>query len=328
MSPLDPQYIGELPPETTGGLTFHLPMEMAALRDAGASPAVLAARSAARLAEAFAAGMVDPPAYRWALGRYRATADGLLSPEAAARAAAVRDLDPLADGLAGAAFHGLIRLGYGAWQQDVHEVARGLAYLRTRRQVLGGGGNGEDGGARAADLPPTPEPSAAADLPPYDQRDGLTVFTMLDLAAGSHDCACTPSGDTPAALAARAAHLVLRNPSSFVSVHALTGLHALVEVERCAGEPLRRWWQVFAAAQRACALVVESGPPEALAGYDGRLGPANTMDEIVTAAIASNETHDVKLAVALRRLVGFGVLPADLACEVGRARLAAPQLDG
>ena len=134
--PLELDDIEDLPPELTGALTFHLPLELAALELAGADPAVLQARTERRLAEAFRAGLVDPPLYRWAVDHYRPVADRLLATDPDVRRAALADIESLADGLAGAAFHGLIRLGYGLWRRRPGEVARGLAYLRSRRQVL------------------------------------------------------------------------------------------------------------------------------------------------------------------------------------------------
>ena len=120
-------------------LTFHLPLEVAALELAGASAEVVAARVAQRLADAYAEGLVDPPLYRWAVEHYRPVADQLLSPDRHERERGFAGIDALGPGLAGAGFHGLIRLGYGLWRRRPGEVARGLAYLRTRRQVLAGG---------------------------------------------------------------------------------------------------------------------------------------------------------------------------------------------
>lgn len=322
---LDDHAIAELPPELSGALTFHLPMELAALRDAGAPAAVLAARTEARLAEAFRTGLVDPPLYRWAVRRYETAARDLVSGDPARVAGALDDVAPLAAGLAGAAFHGLIRLGYGAWAGDAAEVARGLAYLRTRRQVLAAG----DATCREASDP-------VLDLPPMDERDGVTVFDLLNVAAGAHACTDPAArAATPRALAAAATGAARRNPSSFVAVHAVTGLHALCELEVCVrGEvlggarpaALEPWWDHLALAVRACSLVLESGPPEAVAAYDGAHGPVDGIDSLVRASVHSAETHDVKLAVALRRLVAFGLLDEQEACEVGLARLGAATL--
>lgn len=311
-----------------GGLTFHLPMELAALRDAGASDAVCRARSDERLAEAWQAGLVDPPLYRWAVERYRATAADLLADDPARVARALHDIAPLASGLAGAAFHGLIRTGYGVWRGDAGEVARGLAYLRTRRQVLTSSDDVRAPRVDAADALDMLDD----DLPAASGRAGVTVFDLLNLVAGTR--ACTHSGllaATPRALAVAATALVRRNPSSFVAVHAATGLHAVCELHaRVAGPPNRDeaapaatavWWRHLETAVRACTLLVESGPPEGVPAYDGGRGAVDDIESLVQAAVRSDETHDVKLAVALRRLVGFGLLSEQEAVEVGLARL-------
>ncbi len=312
-----------------GGLTFHLPMELVALRDAGATDDVILARRSERLAEAYAEGLVDPPLYRWAVGRYTSTARALLSQDPDRATVAVADIEPLADGLAGAAFHGLIRLGYGAWQRDAGEIARGLGYMRTRRQVLATPVTSERGDSNQ---------HGAVDLPPPAERVGATVFDLLNLAAGTIESS-TPD-DVPVgrarSLGLAAAALVRRNPSSFVAVHALTGFHALCELHLLvAGDapnadtaqaPSASWWTSYSTALRACKLLVESEPPEALAGYDNSLGVVNSIDDLVAAAVKSNETHDVKLSVSLRRLVRFGIFAEDEACAIGIARLAAGQL--
>ena len=334
-SHLDGDAIAELPPEMPGGLTFHLPMELVALRDAGATDDIVLARRNERLAEAYAEGLVDPPLYRWAVGRYGPTASALLSQDPDRASAAVAEIEPLADGLAGAAFHGLIRLGYGAWQRDASEIARGLGYMRTRRQVL------------AAPVQTSNVPSrnrSSVDLPSSEKRAGATVFDLLNLAAGTVECSTPDDSRSPTArsLGLAAGALVQRNPSSFVAVHALTGFHALCELHLLvAGDapngtaqapngtaqaPSPAWWMSYATALRACRLLVESEPPEAVAGYDDALGTVNTIDDLVAAAVRSNETHDVKLAVSLRRLVRFGLFSEAEACSIGVSRLAAAHL--
>jgi hypothetical protein len=324
--------IFDLSPETTAGLTFHLPMELVALRDAAAPEETIKKRKQERLHDAQAEGLTDPPMYRWAVRRYTDTAQRLLSGN---DRAAVEEIEPLAEGLAGAAFHGLIRLGYGAWQRDEAEIARGLAYLRTRRQVLA------SPSSTPSSLGLTEDTGLAirSDLPGPAERDGVTVFDLLNLAAGTGLCAAPDAhvADTPRALGLAAMALVRRNPSSFVAVHAATGFHALCEVELLlsgvAPSPhvmptsnMNAWWSAYAIALRACTLLVESAAPDALPGYDDGYGVVTDIESLVTASINSDDTHDVKLAVALRRLVRFGLLTDAEATEVGIARLAAEQL--
>jgi hypothetical protein len=330
--------IFDLSPETTGGLTFHLPMELVALRDAGAANDTIDRRKSERLREAQKDGLTDPPLYRWAVRRYTETAQRLLSGD---DTAAVRNIEPLAEGLAGAAFHGLIRLGYGAWQRDEAEITRGLAYLRTRRQVLASPSNTRDFTEQGTEAPIAVDTAQAirADLPAPSERDGVTVFDLLNLAAGTGSCGApdTNHADTPRALALAAMALVRRNPSSFVAVHAATGFHALCEVElllsgvtpaahEMPSAHTNVWWNAYAVALRACTVLVESGAPDALPGYDDRYGVVTNIETLVAASIRSADTHDVKLAVALRRLVHFGLLADNEATEIGVARLAAEQL--
>jgi hypothetical protein len=293
----------ELPPETSGALTFHLPLEVFALEHAGASAEIIEARIAEGLADAYRSGLVDPPVYRWAVEHYGPVARRLLSASAEERAAAFAEVATVGEGLAGAAFHGLIRLGYGALRRDEDEIARGLAYLRTRRQVLRGPDFGEP---RAAAMP------TGADL------DGVTVFDQLSLAAaaGGDDLADADRAlPSAAALAAGAAALVRHDASSFVSVHAMTGLHALAEVhhlvtgappvDRLDDSVLRSWWRAYGIALQACTLLVLATPEVGLTDCAPSFTDTPSM---LAAAVASGDTHSVKLAVAMHRLVEFGVL--------------------
>jgi hypothetical protein len=339
--------IGALPPEMTGGLTFHLPMELVALRDAGASDTECAVLRNERLREAWAVGLIDPPMYRWAVERYRETAAELLSNDHSTATRALHDIEPLAEGLAGAAFHGLIRLGYGLWQRNTDEVARGLAYLRTRRQVLGSPPAASPGGtAGTAGTAATAEPAGQAtshatghataqtlsDLPSEAEQAGVTVFDLLNIAAGSSNGNVAHESDTgsPASqrrLVTHAVALVHRNPQSFVAVHALTGVHALCELQQIAGDHvLKTWWEAYAVAQRACSILVQTTAPDTPVAYDSRYGPIRNVGELVVASIQSGETHDVKLAVALRRLMSFGLLTEAEAVQTGTTRIASGQL--
>ncbi len=296
-------------------------MEVQALEHAGADRSVIESRVEAGIAEAFAAGLIDPPLYRWAVDHYGPTASALLSAEPTVRQNAFHPILPLGEGLAGAAFHGLIRMGYASWRRDEAELARGLAYLRTRRQVLNAGVVGDD---------------VRADLPPADLRDGLTVFDLLSVVAGAGTSSRTVAGRTLRSAAADAAGLVRRNPSSFVAVHALTGLHAMCEVHRlvCPDEIFDRWeaactapwWTAYLIAGAACAALTETQPPEEIASYDGSHGSVASLDSLVAASIHTGDTHDVKTAVSLRRLVEFGLLDEAEALDTGLSRLAAGML--
>ena len=337
---LDLEAIEDLPPELTGALTFHLPLEVAALELAGASPEVIAARVAQRLAEAYAEGLVDPPLYRWAVEHYRPVADQLLSPDQHERERGFAAIDALGPGLAGAGFHGLIRLGYGLWRRRPGEVARGLAYLRTRRQVLAGGL-----GSGILVMPGTPEVSGfsgmpgVAGMPGVPERAGVAVFDLMNLAAGVENPAAFLPGAGPVTvqrLASTALGLVRRNPSSFVAVHTVTALHALVELashRSPPGEPgvlevtqpieglaLPAWWWAYAVAVGVAVLLMDPLPPEAVAAPSPRL---DTAERLLAASVDSGETHDLKVVLALVRLHRFGVIAMHDVVQVGAIRLAA-----
>ncbi len=320
-TPLPLRSILELPPEMSGALTFHLPLEVFALQDAGASDEVIDDRICHGLAEAYRSGLVDPPLYRWAVEHHRPVAAGLLSSSLAERVAAFRSVVSVGEGLVGAAFHGLIRTGYGALRRDADELARGLAYLRTRRQVLQGPAG-----------PTDPATVGVAAMPPPAVMDGTTVFDQLSMAAGAGgDDELTDTGrplPAIAALAARAADLIRHDAGSFVSVHAMTGLHGLAEVHALVtgaapaddldASVLSSWWRAYAIGLRACSLVVSATP------YVGRTDCAPVFTDTPTfmaAAIESGDTHSVKLAVAMRRLVGFGVLDEATTWELGALKL-------
>lgn len=313
-------FVRGLPPEHRERLTFHLPLEVQALEVAGADRDLIADRVERRLPAAFASSLVDPPMFRWAERHYGGVGEGLLAPGADDRRRAFEQILALGPGLAGGAFHPLIRFGYGALRRDAHEITRGLAYLRVRRQVL------------FARPVRTADPSELG-MPTPEELDGTSVFDQLDLVAGEQ--ALLGDGPEPplpsvAELARTATELVLRDPGSFIAIHTVTGLHGLVEVDRLVtgrddlaelpSDPLlSSWWRAMADAITACAVLVRpadgpSLPPSAL---------PHDLDALVARAVTSPEVHDLKISVSLRRLAALGVVPATRALEVGAAKLAA-----
>jgi hypothetical protein len=239
------------------------------------------------------------------------------------------------------------------WQRNTDEVARGLAYLRTRRQVLGSPREANPGvtagtvgtvGTAAEGAPAEPAGQATShatgqgtgqavsDLPSEAEQAGVTVFDLLNIAAGSSNGNVAHESETgsPASqrrLVTHAVALVQRNPQSFVAVHALTGVHALCELQQTAGDQvLKSWWEAYAVAQRACSILVQTTAPDTPVAYDSRYGPIRNVGELVVASIKSGETHDVKLAVALRRLMNFGLLTEAEAVQTGTTRIASGQL--
>jgi hypothetical protein len=313
-----------LPPEHAERLTFHLPLEVQALEVAGASRDVIVQRVEQRLPPAFAASLVDPPLFRWAESHYRDVGERLASDDLGTRRQGFEHVVALGPGLAGGAFHPLIRLGYGALRSDPHEIARGLAYLRVRRQVLFG-------------QPPHPIAPEEVEMPTPAELEGTSVFDQLDLVAGERSFFAGGRADhrlpEVASLCATAMSLVRRDPGSFIAIHTVTGLHALVEVDHLltgrselGGVPddplLDAWWRAMTDAIAACAVIVRATPPSM---PTRPLVEHRSLPALVKASIESCEVHDLKLSVALSRLVELGVAEEGDALAVGAAKLAATE---
>lgn len=312
-----------LPPDHAHGLTFHLPLEIQALEYAGADPALIADRIDQRLPRAFADSLVDPPLYRWAEAHYLEVGERLASEDIEERRRGFETIVSLGPGLAGAAFHPIIRMAYGALRADAHEMTRGLAYLRTRREVLFAG--------RPREVVP-----GDVVMPSPQDLEGISVFEQIDFVSGEPAFFAGPGeeGDLPevAALCTKAMGLVRRDPGSFIAIHTVTGLHALAEIahhlsgrRELGGVPddplLEPWWQAMSAAIAAGAIVLEATPP---APPTPIIDYAN-LESLVAAGIGSPEVHDLKLSVSLSRLVELGIATEREALEVGATKLAATE---
>lgn len=313
--PSDLTWLYDLPPEKTGALTFHLPLELQAMRALGVSAEDLRNHAAGPLKEAFAAGLIDPPLYRWAMTQYERPATVLMSSDASCLIDIWKELEPLGEGLAGAAFHGLIRLGYGAYHGQQEELVRGLAYMRCRRQVLF---------SQQELSMPTHKPSGACSkVPSVDS----TIFDKLNIVSG--DPWVLNAGDRSdpipdhKILAGIALVQLRRAPQSFIAVHSLTGLHALVEFECFMNQRIKvsldSWWRAYLLALRVMVAILdaESHEPPAISGR------ITSMDELAAGAIKTGETHCIKVAVALQRLVEEKLIDEKAALAAGEAQLTA-----
>lgn len=309
-----------LPPDHAHGLTFHLPLEVQALEYAGADKELIADRINQRLPEAFAESLVDPPLYRWSESHYRGVGERLASDDIEQRRRGFAQIVSLGPGLAGAAFHPVIRMAYGALRSDAREMARGLAYLRTRREVLFAG------------RPRHVSPGDVV-MPGPEDLDGISVFEQIDFVSGEPAFFPGPGeeGELPelAALCTQGMDLVRRNPGSFIAIHTLTGLHALAEIAHhlsgrrdLGGVPddplLEAWWQAMTNAIATCAIVLGAMPPE----LPPTVKEYTNFESLVGAGIHSPEVHDLKLSVALSRLVELGIANERDALEVGAIKLA------
>lgn len=319
-----PRLILGLPPEHQERLTFHLPLEIQALEVAGAAEDVVRDRIEQRLPPAFRNSLVDPPLFRWAESHYMDVAERLCSSDQETRRRAFSEVSALGAGLAGGAFHPLIRFGYGVLRSDPHEIARGLAYLRVRRQVLFPG--------HAPSLHPTD-----LAMPTPQELEGTSVFDQLDLVAGEQALFHHEDQSSELApvteLCKRACELVNHDPASFIAVHTVTGLHGLVEVDRLVSgrrdagdspdDPLMaNWWRAMSDAITASSILVKASPPAPRARP---VVSQRHMESLVSASVESCEVHDLKISVSLARLVELGVTTEQEALATGAAKLSATE---
>lgn len=221
-----------------------------------------------------------------------------------------RTLDVLGPSLAGAAFHGAIRVGHAvrALARDsspvrLDELARALAYASSRDERLPP--------ALPADLPPLFLSEALAILPSAPDAlvhvPGLITGTLLARAT-AHPTLRAVAGrlrldDDPAKAAAElrraAVHLLVEgesHPASlFTLLHGVTGMDAV-----CALVPHLR-------PEAAQALVGAAGHAllAVRVGYVGRLAaralppPREPFAALVARAVATLDDHAIKLAAAL-----------------------------
>lgn len=287
--------------EYGASLSTHRPMALVALWRLGATPARLeafAAQYERRLqpmppAEPWPPGdpwpdrLGDPrawPLYRHLFAQWLAHEGADMLPQALPR---------LLQGAGAAAFHGLIRTAYAIEAAHPAELADALAYWACRWLDLGGAVASTASGASA-----TADPAALlAGLRPAPAASGLVVHRM-QAAAGSRgfDRAVAAlridAGSTLPRLARLAARLHARS-GDFMALHLVTSAQALrvllphIDPDDVPAA-LAAYWRAYAAGVVAAAL-----PP-------GRAPVARPWDELVAAALASDDEHLVKLVDAAR----------------------------
>lgn len=298
----------EFDAEYGASLSTHRPMALAALWRLGATPADLeafAARYERRLqpmppAESWPAGdpwadrLGDPrawPAYRDLFARWLAHEGADMLPQVLPR---------LLRGVGAAAFHGLIRTAYALEAAHPAELADALAYWACRWLDLGEPAPGT--ATRAA--PGTAAPAAQAEpapllaaLRPGPAAAGLIVHRMQAAVsapgferavAGLHIDA---AGTLPR-LARLAARLYARS-GDFTALHLVTSAQALRVVlahvdPDDAPRALASYWRAFVAGVVAAGLA------------PGRAPAARPWEQLVAAALASDDEHLVKLVDAAR----------------------------
>ena len=301
-------------PEYGEGLSTHLPMALHALHSLGAPPARLQA-----LFDRIAPGLQPcGPAWRTAppmLGRiddfeaWRALLEAELANDGQP-ALLARHLPRLMPGVAGVAFHGLIRTAHGLAAGHSGELLSGLAYWAARYAPL-----------LPADAGPTTATATlSAAAAPSATRGGLALpdwlaalqalrppgGTPARLIAGRMQAWAQVPGFGPAAsalrieadtLAALARHAALLYAASgnFTVLHLVTGCQALRQLLPWLAEPapaLRQFSIAAAAALRASGWPgLKMTPP---------IAPPAGWPDTVAAAIAANDEHVIKLVAACR----------------------------
>ena len=296
---------------TAQQLSNHLPMALVALHRLGATDARLvefASLYRDRLAPipdadtvATFDGWLAARGRRGSYGAVRTYLDASIVDDGV-DAVVRRCVAHLADGISGAAFHGLIRLAYALESRSDARVAAGLAYLTEVYQSLGHRGQSE---------PWTDDPLLAlrrlSDVEVLQRlaRSGNIGQRMRQVAAhpsfaGVVDWLAV-SRETPARLTSAAAALFAAT-DDFTALHAVTASHAVHVISPFVEDTnaLSAWrFQAIAAAY------VTIGAPRLLSPAAG-LGPwldaPVPWDVIARAAVASDDEHVVKLAYSAREL--------------------------
>ncbi len=289
-----------------GALANHLPMALAALEAMGASDQRLRdfAAGYARKLEPLAPARfaIAPGGEKEHLGSHAAFPAwvdyfaGRIA-EQGSDAVLRHWLDILVAGAESGAFHGLIRVAYALEIGSEREMAHALAYWAAAFESLGA----------APVLSGAESPAAVLAEMSRDPRLAGTRFPGRNIVERTAAAATDPAF---AAMVARidGAALTLDQlgqamirchaaSGDFTILHGVTGCHALrlllpfMQDERAA---LAHFWQALAAAWLGAGSPPVAG--FALEGSDG-LG----FDEILPAAVACDDEHDVKLAFSCWR---------------------------
>lgn len=293
-------------PEYATSLTDHTPMVIEALERL--DPSAIdgwAARSFRRLRS------LDEERDE-ALRGFGAERDALAAriAQVGLRAVVDRELPALAEGLAGAAFHGAIRLAHAldAWERDpgpvrAREVARALAYARLRAARLP-----QRPRERAETNASLAEALRAVGAHPRagEHEPGLITRTLLGrsadhggLARGSARVALpTDAAATARTLLEEALRLMVHG--RFHPGWLFTLLHGVTAMQAVGGLAARfpdHAGALFAEAAHALlcmrvAYVVELGD-------GGEAAPSRPWSSLVARAVASGDDHAIKLAGAL-----------------------------
>lgn len=289
----DAEYDGD----TSGGLSNHLPMALAALKRLGAGDARLA-----EFAHVYSQRLrAAPPAAEWPAGEpwrallgqaaawpvYRQLFLHWLATEEP-DAVLQQTLPTLMAGCGGAAFHGLIRTAYAVQSGHGQELADALAYWACRWLDLGA----------------TPPPGSQADPAPLlkamrqPKPPGELIVECMTAAARHADFGAATAGlridhQTLPRLARTAARLYARR-GNFTVLHLVTSAQAVAVLlpfidEAAAVAAISAYWRAYAAGFVASAAV------------PGRAAQARPWPELVSVALASDDDHLIKLVDACQQ---------------------------
>ncbi len=300
------------------GLSNHLPMALVALAGLGASRVRIVAfreRYARRLEPApkvpehaeklERADLVRHLGTHACYAQYAELFRALVRAEAPREVArdALRELVP---GLAGGAFHGLIRVAYalGTPGTPVDEIAAALAYMADVHLPLEPVDTAADEKAGTRSLVLLMEDTAKdSSATAYVGKRGLIFDDLEDVASGpafAHLLRAAARGPRTLDAAARAALLLYASTSHFTALHCVTATHALRVLAPLLVEPAQ------AARVLARALIAAYITMAAPALMDDeatdrmRSCVVPSWDEIARAACASDNEHVIKIVWTAR----------------------------
>jgi hypothetical protein len=315
----------ELRPDFAGGLSNHLSMGLYSLSSLGGTPADLERYAAAHWPALEALPTEPGPSIdteswtRW-LGKPEAL-NGFRRFFRAELARLGRDatlrayLPGLSPGIGAAAFHALIRTGYGVRFGDDDEVTDGLAYWATAflsLGALGPPGRERDPLSLLARIHETPS-LAGRELPGRLISDHMRAAAVSPAFAPAVSSLAV-SEATLADLAGASLRLYLQS-GDFTALHAVTATHAyrlLAPFIDPAAQGLRYHWQALAAAY------VSVGAPALAAPASGQSPPWKAT---IQKALSSLDDHDLKLVEIAREEESFYQEPLYRRAAARRMRL-------
>lgn len=216
-----------------------------------------------------------------------------------------RVLAPLAEGIGGAAFHGIIRLAYALEHGRDSDIACGLACLADVHDPVG--------------------PLAGAER---QAQPGMTFAAVLASLAQNPHTAGRPRGSgtfsddfhrvatdpsfrevidqltidaTTLEQVVSSAHALYRSSHDFFALHTVTGSHAArIVIERLSDANQKIVAAGALARAVAAAYVVIGTPAVKTSSLDPNVSDSPTWPAIASAAIASEDVHTIKMTYSCR----------------------------